>query len=695
MQGFTRAMNTMMTLGGITAALSAVGIAVNKALDFGEAGAKLINLERSFENLAARGGQSAQALLADITEASNGIMSQADAMAQYNQAVILLGQDMGSRFGEMVQMAMATSASGLGSFQQQLDSLVRGVARAQPEILDNLGIVADWGGVYEREAAKIGKAANELTKFEKQSIMLNESQRQLTEKLGDLGAAASKMAGTGIARLRVATKDYIDYLKVEATPSIDRTANAIADMFVLPLVPGTEQYQQKQIEALTAAMNFGADITTPLGPFQELWEVITKGSVDSHQKVLELARGMDLAAVSTDNWRTVTAQASMQSAQLAKDLNEVRQAQLHARNEQQAMINTAARLSEATNGLAGATDAEADSHDAAALAAGRHAHALEVLAGGLKAAQSAAWSRWRQNEGFATQKALGIDPLTGEPYYAYQAPWEARDTDKFLEDQRRALASTEKYSAGTGRALGSAGNSWDEYASRVRSAVDSILQPTQSVDLGSMFEQMGLREDAWDEKARRAMDVFNLGTDSPWAESLGLSDKAGAAQWIKDFYMGRMPEQIDWSAFDTALAEANEKTANWERIKEMAYQRASGMGLDSAGVAGALGSMGMGGYLGQGAALAGDLTAGFDSVSEPQWLSSGERDASGYYGAFRDTFTEGDWTRLGDAAGSAIKDAILDAAAEAGSDFLDELAAEISPYVARYLTDQGEYTPEV
>jgi len=210
-----------------------------------------------------------------------------------------------------------------------------------------------------------------------------------------------------------------------------------------------------------------------------------------------------------------------------------------------------------------------------------------------------------------------------------------------------------------------------------------------------MFEQMGLREDAWDEKARRAMDVFNQGAESPWAESLGLSDKAGAAQWIKDFYMGRMPEQIDWSAFDTALAEANERTANWERIKEMAYQRASGMGLDSAGVAGALGSMGMGGYLGQVAALAGDLTAGFDSVSEPQWLSSGERDASGYYGAFRDTFTEGDWTRLGDAAGSAIKDAILDAASEAGSDFLDELAAEISPYVARYLTDQGEYTPEV
>ena len=291
MQGFTRAMNTMMTLGGITAALSAVGIAVNKALDFGEAGAKLINLERSFENLAARGGQSAQALLADITEASNGIMSQADAMAQYNQAVILLGQDMGSRFGEMVQMAMATSASGLGSFQQQLDSLVRGVARAEPEILDNLGIVADWGGVYEREAAKIGKAADELTKFEKQSIMLNESQRQLTEKLGDLGAAASKMAGTGIARLRVATKDYINYLTVEATPAIDRAANAIADMFVLPLVPGTEQYQQKQIEALTAAMNFGADITTPLGPFQELWEVITKGSVDSHQKVLSWRGG--------------------------------------------------------------------------------------------------------------------------------------------------------------------------------------------------------------------------------------------------------------------------------------------------------------------------------------------------------------------------------------------------------------------
>jgi hypothetical protein len=264
-----------------------------------------------------------------------------------------------------------------------------------------------------------------------------------------------------------------------------------------------------------------------------------------------------------------------------------------------------------------------------------------------------------------------------------------RDINHKMADSQNKLASD------THTALGAAASAYDDYAQRVRSAINSILQPTQSFDVTAQLDAMGLHQDTWDEKARRAMDVFNLGTDSPWAESLGLGSKEEAAQWIKDFYLGRMPEQIDWSAFDRALAEQMEKTANWERIQEMAYERAAALGLGGEGVAGALSSMGIGGYLGQGAAMAGDLTEGFQAAAAPQWMTAGSEDAGSYYGSFRDSFTESDWLGLGDAAGEAIKEGILEAASEAGGAFLDELAREISPYVAKYLTDQSEYTPEV
>lgn len=615
MQGFARATNTMMSLGGVGAAIGAVGVAVNKALDFGAAGANLINLERSFERFTSAAGASGDMLLEQMKAASGGMMDQAALMQQYNAAYLLMGDELASKMPEIIRIAKAASIAGMGDFQYLVDSLVKGLGRMSPLILDNLGFTVSLEDAYSAYARTLGKASSELTKAEQQQALLNAVMEQAQKKYGNLDKVTAEAAGGSIARLRAATKDYIDYLKTEATPWIDRAANAIAEMFILPFTPGTEEYWANilaEAQALATQQRGG----------WTAYQMRMSGLPDLEAQLRALAEAQDYTSMSAEQFSEFYTRATVISMDFARAVKETRQEQLHARNEQELMINTAARL---TGEMRATGDAMNDMEgDAGALT-----RALSDLVGmSMDVASAMSAMRLRLNR-VKRETEGGLFPGRDEYESGIMGTlaWfedmqiagyrVMRDINQKMADSQNKLASD------THTALGAAASAYDDYAQRVRSAIDSILQPTQSFDVTAQLDAMGLHQDTWDEKARRAMDVFNLGTDSPWAESLGLGSKEEAAQWIKDFYLGRMPEQIDWSAFDRALAEQMEKTANWERIQEMAYQRAADMGLDSAGVAGALGSMGIGGYLGQGAAMAGDLTEGFQAAATPQWMTAG------------------------------------------------------------------------
>ena len=173
MRGFTRAVNTMMSLGGVGAAISAVGVAVNKALDFGAAGANLINLERSFERFTSAAGASGDMLLAQMKAASGGMMDQAALMQQYNAAYLLMGEELASKMPEIIRIASAASSAGMGDFQYLVDSLVKGLGRMSPLMLDNLGFTVKLEDAYSEYASTLGKASSELTKAEQQQALLN------------------------------------------------------------------------------------------------------------------------------------------------------------------------------------------------------------------------------------------------------------------------------------------------------------------------------------------------------------------------------------------------------------------------------------------------------------------------------------------------------------------------------------------
>lgn len=67
-----------------------------------------------------------------------------------------------------------------------LDRLVRGTAKLEPEILDELGIIVRLDDATSEYAASMGKTASQLTTFERQQAFLNATIEQGTKKFGEI-----------------------------------------------------------------------------------------------------------------------------------------------------------------------------------------------------------------------------------------------------------------------------------------------------------------------------------------------------------------------------------------------------------------------------------------------------------------------------------------------------------------------------
>ena len=76
-------------------------------------------------------------------------------------------------------------------FEDAFDRLVRGASKAEPELLDELGITLRLEEATERYAASIGSTANELNSYQRSQAVLIETQRQLNKNFGDFEATSN------------------------------------------------------------------------------------------------------------------------------------------------------------------------------------------------------------------------------------------------------------------------------------------------------------------------------------------------------------------------------------------------------------------------------------------------------------------------------------------------------------------------
>ena len=161
-------------------ALTAVYQALSKAADF------RILMQGQAE-YAKRTGKNMADIAKQVQKASKGMLDFASASSQ-----VALATTSGISASQIVKMTKASvdSSTALGrSVTDTMDRLTRGIVKAEPEILDEIGVIIRLDKVYKDYAASVKKSTAELSEGEKATARYNAIMGQLEDKFGGIGDA--------------------------------------------------------------------------------------------------------------------------------------------------------------------------------------------------------------------------------------------------------------------------------------------------------------------------------------------------------------------------------------------------------------------------------------------------------------------------------------------------------------------------
>lgn len=178
--GALRNVGAMAVAGG-TAAVAAIGAIGAGVVGLASNAAPIAGVGEAFRVLTADMTGGSAGMLAALQEASGGLVTNTDLMKSFNTAAALVSNDFAEQLPNAMGYLSKVSASTGQSMDYMLDSLVKGVGRLSPMILDNLGIQVNLTEAYDTYAVSIGKTSGELTKAEQQTALMNQVMEKLAE----------------------------------------------------------------------------------------------------------------------------------------------------------------------------------------------------------------------------------------------------------------------------------------------------------------------------------------------------------------------------------------------------------------------------------------------------------------------------------------------------------------------------------
>jgi len=215
-------------LGGMQAALSTIQQIGQVIGETSQAGAQFDRLQGSFNNLASSMGTSGNAILNAVESVTQGTLSQATIMQQANNAMLLGVADSADEFETLAKIAVDRGRAMGISMEYAFESIVKGVGRLSPLILDNLGIVLDADKTYGEFAATLGKTADALTDAEKRAALI----ARLKEEVSDFDSSQVMDAAGAWERLGASMENATASAGgwINANTPIIETLKGISDM---------------------------------------------------------------------------------------------------------------------------------------------------------------------------------------------------------------------------------------------------------------------------------------------------------------------------------------------------------------------------------------------------------------------------------------------------------------------------------
>jgi len=234
------------------ATLAANVFAVTAAFNFFKSAADLRVIQESQQNYAKSTGISLSLLTSRIQEATDGVLTFQEAA----QAVSI-GTASGLNSEQLSGLAnVAKNASlALGrDLSDSFDRLVRGATKAEPELLDELGIILRLETATEKYGTAINKNAKDLTAYQRTQAVVNEILEQGNKKFNDLGGQVNK-----VAKLGKAFNDLLKDIKGALNPIAEFFAGALANN-VLALAGAFTLLGQGVLKAIVPVAPALADI---------------------------------------------------------------------------------------------------------------------------------------------------------------------------------------------------------------------------------------------------------------------------------------------------------------------------------------------------------------------------------------------------------------------------------------------------
>ena len=166
------------------AALAAQIFAISAAFLFLKNAGDLATLRQGQTAYAAGTGVALKTLTRDIQDATEAQISFSDAAqaAAIGTAAGLTSSQLTKLGGAAKDVSIVLGRDVTDSFNR----LVRGVTKAEPELLDELGVVLRLKDATEKYAATLGKSADELSAFERSQAVANDVLDQTEKKYSNI-----------------------------------------------------------------------------------------------------------------------------------------------------------------------------------------------------------------------------------------------------------------------------------------------------------------------------------------------------------------------------------------------------------------------------------------------------------------------------------------------------------------------------
>ena len=199
-----------MLFGATAGVAGALGI--SKAIwSLGELGAQSLTTKASFESLMQSVGAS-PGLLNQMTQAAGGTITEMQLMQQANTALSgtsgQLATELAGAIPKLIEAGRAAALlnPSMGDAAFMTQSLITGIKRGSPMLIDNTGITLKLGEATEAYAASIGKSVTELTAQERSIAILRATLESSGTLISQVGGNLDSMT-TDMQKAEVAAQE--------------------------------------------------------------------------------------------------------------------------------------------------------------------------------------------------------------------------------------------------------------------------------------------------------------------------------------------------------------------------------------------------------------------------------------------------------------------------------------------------------